>query len=43
MTKYYFHNIHRKDYIVNNFTIEKIGFINDMKYLRGKFILKLKE
>ena len=38
-TKYYFHNIYKKKYIVDNFIIKKMGFIEDMKYLRGKFIL----
>ena len=41
-TKYYFHDIYKKKYIVNNFFIKKMGFIDDMKYLRGKFILILK-
>ena len=39
ITKHYYHDIYKKRYIVNNFFIKKIGFIDDMKYLRGKFIL----
>jgi len=39
MTKYYSHNIHSKKYIINNFIIKDMGFISDMKYLRGKFLL----
>tara|TARA_B100000029_G_scaffold419020_1_gene424342 strand:+ start:330 stop:947 length:618 start_codon:yes stop_codon:yes gene_type:complete len=42
MTRYYSHNIYKKKYIIDNFIIKKMGFINDMKYLRGKFILTLK-
>ena len=38
-TKHYFHNIYKKKYIVDNFDIKKLGFVDDMKYLRGKFIL----
>ena len=38
-TKHYFHDIYKRRYIVNNFFIKKMGFIDDMKYLRGKFIL----
>ena len=42
MTKYYFHNIYEKKYIVNNFEIKKIGFSKKMKNLRGKFVLVLR-
>ena len=39
LTKYYFHNIMDNKYILENFKIVKMGFVNDMNYLRGKYIL----
>ena len=39
LTQYYSHNIHSKKYIINNFIIKDMGFVSDMKYLRGKFLL----
>jgi len=40
--RYFKHNILKKDYIRKNFFIKNLGYIKDMKYLRGKYMLTLK-
>jgi len=41
-TSYFTHNIYRNNYIMKNFFIRDLGYIQDMKYLRKKYLLILK-
>lgn len=41
-TSYFKHNIYGNNYIKKNFFIRDLGYIQDMKYLRKKYLLILK-
>lgn len=41
-TRYFKHNIKKNNYIKKNFFIKDLGYVENMKYLRGKYLLILK-